>query len=266
MKNIIYALKDPRTLQVRYIGKSSRGLIRPRAHAARLSKDPSHKANWIRELVCLGLNYDIEVLEEVEGAGDLDAAEIRWIAHGRSMRWPLTNLTSGGDGPTEPRPPEVIAKIRAACRRPEAIAKMRAANLGRKQTDEHRKNASLARIGKKPTPTARANMAAAQRGRKHTPEDIEKTRQAKIGKPRPDFAAWHKTADGMAHADRMRKLAIGRPRPDLAERNGSNEQRAAVSRALTGRVFSAETIERMKLGQQRRRAKMKSALTENIPK
>jgi hypothetical protein len=71
---LIYGLIDPRTGQVRYIGQSSKGL-------------EDHTA--------------------------LSAAEIRWIAKGYSLGWPLTNSTSGGDG-SGPRSDATRKRISAA--------------------------------------------------------------------------------------------------------------------------------------------------------
>jgi len=50
--SFIYGLIDPRTREVRYIGKSARGMQRPLEHSkpCYLRRDRTHKANWIREL------------------------------------------------------------------------------------------------------------------------------------------------------------------------------------------------------------------------
>lgn len=40
----------------------------------------------------------IRILDTVDTVEELNPAEIRWIAHGREQGWPLTNLTTGGDG------------------------------------------------------------------------------------------------------------------------------------------------------------------------
>lgn len=263
MKLIIYALVDPRTSLTRYIGKSSTGLKRPRNHvlASRLKRDRSHKANWIRELLAAGLAYDIVVLEQVVDSALLDAAERRWIAHGRAQLWPLTNLTEGGDGPTEPRPEAVKEKIREACRKPEAIAKMRAANVGRSWTEEHRKNASTAKKGYVHTPEARAKMSVSRTGAIFTPEHRANIAATKLDKPRPDVTARNTSPEGRQQMAKLHEMARGRPRPDLAERNKSSAQREALSKALKGRVFSPETIERMRAGQRRRQAARRASMT-----
>jgi hypothetical protein len=112
--------------------------------------------------------------------------------------------------------------------------------------------------GYRPSAETRAKLSAAHRGFKHAPESIEKMRQAKLGKPRPDMAAWHKTDAAKAHRARLREMSVGRARPDLAARNMTDEKRALLSRKLKGRVFSEETIARMRLAQQRRQAAIRA--------
>jgi len=99
-KFLVYGLVDPRTLLVRYVGKSQSGLDRPRAHGtpATLRRNRFHCGNWLRELAALGLKYEIAVLETCSSKFELSAAECWWISYGRACGWPLTNLTDGGDG------------------------------------------------------------------------------------------------------------------------------------------------------------------------
>lgn len=102
MKFIIYALVDPRTGEIRYIGKSSSGVRRPRLHTApsHLKEERTHKANWVRLLLSLGLKPGIQILEEFSSETDLNDAECFWIAQGRGLGWRLTNATKGGEGAT----------------------------------------------------------------------------------------------------------------------------------------------------------------------
>lgn len=213
---IIYALTDPRTDEIRYIGKSVHGLARARSHLEpkRIATDSNlHKARWLRSLVGSGLRAGIVVLQECADDAALLVAEREWIARGRASGWQLTNLTDGGDGAA----------------------------------------------GYCPPPETRARMSAAQRRRVRPPSLGEKVRASKLGKPRPDLTARNNTDAGRAHLARLHEMARGRARPELAERNSSPENRAKVRDALKGRVYSPETIERMRLGQQRRRARARGA-------
>lgn len=98
-KNLIYGLQDPETNEIRYIGKSTKGLKRPHEHKNEYSlKHSSHKNNWIKSLFAKNLMYGIVVLEEGINADQLDTREIHWIAHYKSTGAFLTNGTDGGEG------------------------------------------------------------------------------------------------------------------------------------------------------------------------
>ena len=99
---LIYGLVDPVTKLVRYIGKSTSGLRRPKMH--KYDRHKSHKVNWMKGLIARGLTYEITVLEYLPmGSSEalLLATEIYWIAYGRASGWPLTNITPGGRGAPE---------------------------------------------------------------------------------------------------------------------------------------------------------------------
>lgn len=97
-KRLIYGLLDPRTTEIRYIGKSTYGLERPKRHQRRSILKRDHKSNWLRQLFDAGLTCDIIVLERLREDQDINEREISWIAYGKSLGWRLTNLTVGGDG------------------------------------------------------------------------------------------------------------------------------------------------------------------------
>lgn len=92
---LIYGLVDPRTRLIRYVGLSSSGLRRPRAHRCPSCPD-TYCRRWVITLQRLELDYAIVVLETVSNAIELADAERWWIAYGRACGWPLTNCTSGG--------------------------------------------------------------------------------------------------------------------------------------------------------------------------
>ena len=94
---LVYGLVDPRTLLVRYVGKSESGLERPRSHRHKCIGS-THREHWIAELKRAGLSYEIAVLESVATQDALVDAERWWIAFGRACGWPLTNHTDGGEG------------------------------------------------------------------------------------------------------------------------------------------------------------------------
>lgn len=98
-KYLIYALKDPRNNEIRYIGKSSIGMDRPKQHnkPSELIKK-THKTNWIKSLKNEGLDYIIEVLENCESEEQVMQQEIYWIKFHKELGTNLTNLTDGGEG------------------------------------------------------------------------------------------------------------------------------------------------------------------------
>lgn len=94
-KHLIYGLTDPRTGALRYVGRSSSALKRPReAHGRRCQ-------NWVNSLKKQGLVPGILVIQEFDQTEDVDgclnAEERRWIAYYRSVGVRLTNLTDGGE-------------------------------------------------------------------------------------------------------------------------------------------------------------------------
>lgn len=99
---VIYALRDPRTLEVRYVGQSVNGLSRARNHfspSAIEKRENPHTSNWIRGVLAAGLRPVAEVIETVARPDDLDEAEVFWIAKCRAMGFALTNMNAGGNKP-----------------------------------------------------------------------------------------------------------------------------------------------------------------------
>lgn len=188
---LIYGLADPRTGQIRYVGKSSSGLKRPQAHAKPSElKGRTHKVRWIRELQAEGLTYGVQVLSVCE-PDDLDDAEIFCIAYGRHQGWPLTNATDGGDGQSRGYvpSPEACAKLSAAGRgrsfSAETRAKISAANRGRHSVSaETRAKMSAAKLGTPLSPEHRAKLSAVRKGKPRSAETRAKISATKKGKPR----------------------------------------------------------------------------------
>ena len=63
----IYALLDPITREIRYIGKSDYPRERLRDHVcdSKCNKENNRKANWIRSLLKQGLKPEMEIIDEV---------------------------------------------------------------------------------------------------------------------------------------------------------------------------------------------------------
>lgn len=101
-KGYVYALCDPNTEEIRYVGKTittphSRLLAHLRE--ARSDRGPSYKRNWIRSLLRQDETPTVRTLEYGEWASDfLSEREIYWIAFLNEEGCRLTNATKGGDG------------------------------------------------------------------------------------------------------------------------------------------------------------------------
>lgn len=92
---MIYALLDPLTYEIRYVGRSSYGLKRAR------SKHSAWCENWRQKLKRQGIDpitLIVEVFPNTVTNDELDNAEIFWITKFKSQRYNLTNLTDGGHG------------------------------------------------------------------------------------------------------------------------------------------------------------------------
>jgi hypothetical protein len=156
---IVYALIDPRTNDVRYVGKTIRTAQRRlRRHLAEsyLAAD-THKDRWLVTLRHVGLEPRIEVLERCESLHELADAERRHIAAQRATGAPLTNLTDGGDG------------VGGWKHTPESREKIRAALTGKPKSIEHRRNAGLAQRGRKASDATRARLSEERRRRGYYP-------------------------------------------------------------------------------------------------
>lgn len=125
---IIYALCEPGTRTIRYIGMTTKGVAhRLRQHGRTSAKLKNHLGNWLRSL--RGISPAIVPLSEVSiecWAGE----EIRYIKAARCLGFDLVNSTDGGDG---------FLNLSE-----QANHKRRLALRGRKFSLEHRENMRLA--------------------------------------------------------------------------------------------------------------------------
>jgi hypothetical protein len=153
MECLIYALIDPQTGEPRYVGKSQRGLQRPREHGflAVLARDRNfHKVNWLKRLRRLGLQYGTVVLWASPSPSGLADAERFWIANLRSRGFRLLNLTDGGDGGLR-RPRSQVSRQRMSlAARKERSSEQGRVRLARIQTERWNNPEFRARMGLKP--------------------------------------------------------------------------------------------------------------------
>lgn len=98
MTNYIYILKDPISLKIRYVGKTSKPTKRIKRHMCNssLAESWTKKNKWLLNLKKSNLLPIIEIIDETDG--NINDLEIKWIKHYRDMGIGLTNMTDGGDG------------------------------------------------------------------------------------------------------------------------------------------------------------------------
>lgn len=120
----IYALCEPGTRTVRYIGKANDPKRRLREHINRAARTNTHLGNWLRSLLSLGEKPSLVVLREVS-TEQWELAEERYIRLARGIGMCLTNATDGGDG--VPMTPEMRKRISLSSRGRRASLKTRAA-------------------------------------------------------------------------------------------------------------------------------------------
>jgi len=99
MTTNIYTLTDPRTNQVRYVGKANNVSQRYKAHLNKARKHQIHKWNWIQQLKREGLKPIIDVIDVVP-IDDWIYWERYWISQMKQWGFNLVNYTNGGDGCT----------------------------------------------------------------------------------------------------------------------------------------------------------------------
>lgn len=248
----IYALCEPGTRTVRYIGKATNPKQRLYAHISRAHTGGTHKNCWLNSLN--GIIPNLVILKEIP-ASEWQEWERRYIAGARALGMNLANFTDGGEGTSGWNPslehraklsvaltgeknpffgkkhsPESLAKMSAShagvklC--PEHRAKIGAALAGKKQkpfSAEHRAKLSASKLGVKLSPEHRAKLSAANTGRKHSPETCAKRNAALTGLKRSQESR-----------EKMRAACVGKKSPMLGKKH-TPEARAKISAARAGK-------------------------------
>lgn len=148
----IYALVDPITGEIRYIGKSNNPKKRLSQHLCDRVK--SHKTSWLKSLDRPPI---LEIIEKVY-IKEWEFWEEYWITQFRSWGFNLTNLTSGGIGHKGfKQSSKTIAKrskkLTGQKRSVDSRKRMSESRKGMVFSEEHKKNLSKAHIGLKYDPT-----------------------------------------------------------------------------------------------------------------
>ena len=187
----IYGLIDPRTQELRYIGKTNKKPEkRLKEHLE--CRGQGHKINWIKDILASGSTPEIFVIEDVP-EHEWQDSERFWISYFRYIGSNLTNVGNGGYGGTTT--PETRAKIGAAQRgmkrsevakihyrqstsfhRPEIQMLGRMAQSGKPMSDEQKEKIRQIATGRKFSEETKKKLSKMRIGRKHKQESIEKMR------------------------------------------------------------------------------------------
>ena len=88
--SFIYALVDPLTDRIRYVGQTNDLERRYKEHCTILDFSP--KCKWVQALNANGLFPTMIILEVVDSESDVDFREAWWIGIGLQRGWELTNV------------------------------------------------------------------------------------------------------------------------------------------------------------------------------
>jgi hypothetical protein len=184
----IYALAEPNTGVVRYVGKAADPHVRVGQHLR--DRSSLRKARWLRSL---DAPPQLLILEEIPAGADWQEAERRWIAHFRAEGADLTNHTDGGEGLCGASA-ETRAKLSASAKArmadpafrakvftAERAARISAALSGRPKSPEHVAKLPQNQPGCHHTDEAKQRMRLASTGRQHSVATIELLREASRG-------------------------------------------------------------------------------------
>ncbi len=131
---VIYAICDPITDRVRYVGKAHDFKERKRNHLSDLRRNKhrnAHLQRWANKMAELPT---FRILQECL-PGTMNACEQEWIARGRAKGWKLCNMTEGGDsggGMADETKARISASSKAKWATPEYKARHEAFRANRK--------------------------------------------------------------------------------------------------------------------------------------
>lgn len=163
----IYVLRNPDTLEIRYVGKTVRSLAQRlgnHIYNAKNTKHNLHLANWIMSLLKINKRPIIELIEECDYSY-WEEREQYWISYYPN----LINVTLGGDG------------CIGFKHKPETIEKLKRSNLGKRHTQEFKDNMSKRLKGVSFTSEHIAKIVAANTGRKATAIAVKHISEAHKG-------------------------------------------------------------------------------------
>lgn len=143
---VIYALKDPNTKEIRYIGKTTKDpKKRFYAHCYPSPKtNQRHVYHWVMKLREGYQKPELLIIAHANTYEELNQLEKSCIAFARSIDLPLTNISSGGDGSVGfKRSAQTLEKMKIAQNRPHIL------EIKRKNAERQRIRGYLKEFGLK---------------------------------------------------------------------------------------------------------------------
>jgi len=230
----IYALCEPDTEDVRYIGKTVRFPTRIRAHYR--EKRTTRKCRWLNSLD--GRLPIVKVLEIV-GEESWEEAEKRQIRIHREMGCDLTNHTDGGDG----RSAFTVEEIETISQ--QMKAKMNDPDFKRKIfTPERAAKISAALTGKNHSKDHLAKLPQNQKGFKQSAGAIDKKRIAATGKKQTE--EWKAM---ISANNKGNKWSVGNT--NMLGKKQSPEARAKIADFQKGKPKTVEQREKMSIARKK---------------
>lgn len=210
----IYALCEPDTRKVRYIGKANNPKDRLKEHVSESVKLNSHLGHWLARLRGSGVKPILAVLREVPEA-IWQEEEIGYIRQARELGMNLVNVADGGEGRFGFSPSlETRQKNRLAQtgkkRTPEACDNIRRAKLGDKNPN----------FGRSCPEATKAGTAKSNRERVRTPQELEKLSESKRGPKNPNFGKTRSEATRAKQSETCRAVFALRRMPDFIDGEG----------------------------------------------
>ncbi len=107
----VYALCEPDSLSIRYVGKTNNLKVRIRRHIMDAENSRYHVHLWIHSLIARHLKPIVRVLQICYSDANALQAEVEWISIMRASGNDLCNLTDGGEGGSGYKPtPEILRR------------------------------------------------------------------------------------------------------------------------------------------------------------
>jgi hypothetical protein len=167
----IYALLDPRTTTVRYVGVARHPRRRLWRHIDDARKGgATHCNRWVAGLLHHGVEPQMIILES-----DVPRErEVFWISHYRAQGADLTNLTDGGGGAVGYK------------HSPESVEKLRRRNTGRVVPPETRAAIAASLRGTRLSDESKAKISAVHKGMPKSDEMKRKLSATIKGRPKTE--------------------------------------------------------------------------------